>query len=88
METQNCKLTHILDTEMFGNEKRQYFFDIKKTRRQKHYLRITRRDRATNNTYDRAQIVFFEEDLLFFVEAISMLLGRFSNGATNQSLKT
>ena|GEM_PF-1454755 len=79
MEKSKAKFNYVLDTEMFGNEREQYYFDIKKSKNQKHYLRITNR-RQEGNTYSRSQIVLFEEDLPFFVEAITMLLGRHATG--------
>jgi hypothetical protein len=80
MEKQKTKFTNILDTEMFGDEHEQYYFDIKKAKNEKHYLRITNRRYEPDDTYKRTQIIFFEEDLPFFVEAISMLLGRHATG--------
>jgi len=80
MEKKKTKLTNILDSEMFGDDRGQYFFDIKLTKNKKHYLRITNRRQEPNETFKRAQIIFFEDDLPFFVEAISMLLGRHATG--------
>jgi DNA repair protein RadC len=78
-------MTNILDSERFGDDKRRYFIDLKKTRNDKHYLRITRRDEQKENNYKRTQIILFEDDLGFFVEALSMVLGRFSQGQTGVS---
>ncbi|MDB5145748.1 MAG: hypothetical protein JWQ66_4461 [Mucilaginibacter sp.] len=83
MESTKVKLSGIMDTEMFGDDRRQYYFDIKKARNNKHYLRITRRDQAEDESFNRTQIILFEDDLGFFAEAISMLLGRFSQGQTS-----
>lgn len=80
MGKQRTKLSGILDSEMFGNEKRQYYFDIKKARNTKNYLSITRRDLQAEYTYKRTEIILFEDDMSFFVEAVSMLLGRYSSG--------
>lgn len=80
MEKQQTKLSGILDTEMFGNGKRQYYFDIKIAKNKRHYLRITRRDLQAVDTYKRTAIILFEDDMPFFVEAISMLLGRYTSG--------
>jgi len=80
MEKQKSKFTNILDTEMFGDDHEQYFFDIKKAKNHKHYLRITNRRQEADETYKRTQIVLFEEDLAFFVEAVTMLLGRHATG--------
>ncbi len=80
MEKQRTKFTNILDTEMFGDEREQYYFDIKKAANQKHYLRITNRRQEADATYKRTQIILFEDDLAFFVEAVTMLLGRHATG--------
>ena len=80
METTKTKFTNILDTEMFGNDSEQYYFDIKKARNNRHYLRITNRKKETDDTFKRTQIVLFEDDLAFFVEAVTNLLGRHASG--------
>lgn len=80
MESKKTKFTNILDTEMFGNDRVQYYFDIKKAKNQKHYLRITNRRLEADDTYKRTQVILFEDDLAFFVEAITMLLGRHATG--------
>jgi DNA repair protein RadC len=80
MENKKTKLTDILDTEMFGDDRRQYYLDIKQTKNSKHYLRITNRRQEPDETYKRTQIILFEEDLPFFVEAVTMLLGRHATG--------
>jgi hypothetical protein len=80
MAKQQTKFTNILDTEMFGDEREQYYFDIKKAANQKHYLRITNRRQGPGAACKRTQIILFEEDLAFFVEAVTMLLGRHATG--------
>ncbi len=80
MENKKTKFTNILDTEMFGDDREQYYLDIKKAKNQKLYLRITNRRQESDETYKRTQIILFEEDLAFFVEAIMMLLGRHATG--------
>jgi len=80
MEKQKPKFTNILDSEMFGDEREQYYFDIKKATNQQHYLRITNRRQELDASYNRTQIVLFERDLQFFVEAITMLLSRHATG--------
>jgi DNA repair protein RadC len=74
------KFHDILDTERFGRQGRHYFIDIKKTRNQRHYLRITRTDPAGGNYCRRTHLILFEDDLGFFVEALTMVLGRLSQG--------
>jgi hypothetical protein len=80
MKAQQRKLSGIVDTEGFTNKNRQYFFDIKRSKDQQHYLRITRRDQVEAETFKRREIIFFEEDIEFMVEAMTMLLGRYSAG--------
>jgi len=80
MTNQQRQRTGILDSEGFTNRNRQYYFDIKLPRDQQYYLRITRRDQVKDETYERREIIFFEEDISFMVEAITMLLGRYSAG--------
>jgi DNA repair protein RadC len=71
----------ILDSESFGDERRNYFLDIKKAKNNTHYLRITRSDTLEEeHTYKRSSIILFEDDLNFFIEALTMVLGRFSSG--------
>lgn len=83
MKNGNKKLTNILDSEVFGNSVRQYCFDIKKARNNTSFLQITRLDHEGAKTFRRTQVIFFEDDLPFFVEAVSMLLSRFTHGETN-----
>jgi DNA repair protein RadC len=80
MANQKAKFPNILDSEMFGDDRKQYYFDIKKAKNQKHYLCITNRRKEPNETFKRTQIILFEDDLAFFVEAITMLLGRHATG--------
>jgi DNA repair protein RadC len=80
MATQKTKFTNILDTEMFGDERQQYYFDIKKAKNERHFLQITNRKLDADETYKRTHIILFEDDLAFFVEAITMLLRRHATG--------
>jgi hypothetical protein len=50
------------------------------TKDQRHYLQITNRKRHPDKAYRRTHIILFEDDLAFFVEAITMLLGRHATG--------
>ena len=43
------KFTNILDTEMFGDDRKQYYFDIKKTKNERIYLQITNRQQEGND---------------------------------------
>ncbi|MFI5160515.1 MAG: DUF3276 family protein [Sphingobacteriales bacterium] len=80
MAKQQPKFTNILDSEMFGDDKGQYYFDIKKAKNQKHFLQITNRKPDADETYRRTHIILFEDDLAFFVEAVTMLLSRHATG--------
>ena len=80
MAQTRTKFTNILDSEMFGDDKKQYYFDIKKAKNQTHFLQITNRNLEGNETYKRTHIILFEDDLAFFVEAITMLLSRHATG--------
>ena len=71
---------NVLDTEMFGDERKQYYFDIKQAKNQRIFLQITNRKQEADDTFKRTHIILFEDDLAFFVEAITMLLGRHASG--------
>lgn len=66
-----------IDSETFGEGARHYFLDLLQASNNCRYLRITRStyDIGAAN-YKRDQVIIFEEDLFFFVEALSMLLSR------------
>ena len=80
MENQRLKFNGVLDCETFGDRNRQYFLDIKQTANKRPYLAITRRDQTEDNPCTRSQVTLFEDDLQFFVEAVTMLLGRYATG--------
>jgi hypothetical protein len=80
MTKQPTKFANVLDTEMFGDDKKQYIFDIKKAKNERHFLQITNRVGNPNEGYKRTHIILFEDELPFFVEAITMLLGRHASG--------
>ena len=69
-----------LDSEQFGEHGRLYFVDLLEARNNKPYLQITRANVAHNKIYERSSIILFEDDFEFFVEAVSMVLGRYSHG--------
>lgn len=71
------KFSNIIDSETFGEGNRHYFIDIKKTVNNTPYLCITRSDKQDNG-YKRNQLILFENDLHFFIEALTMVLGRLS----------
>jgi hypothetical protein len=80
MAKQRTKFTNVVDTEMFGDDSRQYYFDLKKAKNERHFLQITNRTLDAGETYRRTHIILFEDDLPFFVEAITMLLSRHATG--------
>lgn len=80
MAKQTTKFANVLDTEMFGDDKKQFYFDIKKAKNKTHFLQITNRKVSRDEGYKRTHIILFEDDLPFFVEAITMLLGRHASG--------
>jgi len=85
MQKQPRKLQGVVDTEAFTNKNREYYFDIKRSKDQQYYLRITRRDKTGDLTFIRHDIIFFAEDITFMVEAMTMLLGRYSAGQLGAS---
>jgi hypothetical protein len=69
-----------LDSEMFGEEGRLYFVDLMQGRNSKPYMQITRSDYKAKERYERSTIILFERDFEFFVEAVAMVLRRYSYG--------
>jgi len=65
-----------IDSEAFGEGARHYFLDLFLAQNNTRYLRITHSDYNAAGSYDRKQLIVFEEDIFFFVEALTMLLGR------------
>jgi DNA repair protein RadC len=78
MEKQ-IKMNGTWDSENFGDSGRHYFLDVKKAKNNTHYLRITRSDVLDDHKCNRSSLIFFEEDLKFLVEALSMVLGRWTH---------
>jgi hypothetical protein len=65
---------------MFGDEGRRYFVDLMKAKNNAPYLQITRADYKAHEQYERSTIILFERDFEFFVEAVAMILRRYSHG--------
>lgn len=65
---------------MFGEEGRRYFVDLMKAKNDTPYLQITRADYKAHEQYERSTIILFERDFEFFVEAVAMVLRRYSHG--------
>ena len=69
-----------LDSEKFGENGRLYFVDLLRGKNDKPYLQITRADFKAKEKYERSSVILFEDDFEFFVEAVSMVLTRYSHG--------
>ncbi len=69
-----------LDSEMFGENGRQYFIDLVMARNNTPYLAITRSDKVGDYAYKRSRVNVFEEDIPLLMEALSMVLTRYVHG--------
>ena len=65
--------TETIESETFGSAKRQYFLDFNRASNNSNYIKITRSDRQSDNTYKRSSVVVFEDDFTFLIESFSML---------------
>ena len=74
-----------LDSELFGEGDKYYFIDLNVARNNSRYLAITRSDALAESGYQRSQLIIFEEDFGFFIEALSMLMTRYSHGELRSS---
>lgn len=63
-----------LASESFSHGRKHYFIDIKKAVNDTHFLLITSSEKYDDHKYDRRTVQVWEEDLGFFVEALSMIL--------------
>jgi hypothetical protein len=69
-----------LASESFGHGKKHYFIDVKKATNDTHFLLITSSEKYAEDKFHRRTIQLWEEDLGFFVEALSMILGQLAYG--------
>lgn len=69
-----------LATESFSHGKKHYFIDVKKASNDTHFLLITSSEKFAEDKYHRRTIQLWEEDLGFFVEALSMVLRQLAHG--------
>jgi hypothetical protein len=69
-----------LDSESFGVEGRHFFVDLMKAKNNRPYLQITRADYRDRTFYERSSVILFEEDFGFLIEALSMVLTRYTHG--------
>ncbi|TCO22681.1 uncharacterized protein DUF3276 [Pedobacter psychrotolerans] len=65
--------TGILESENFGNGKRNYFIDFARATNNSNYIKITRSDKQTDNSYKKSSVCIFQEDFHFLIESFSML---------------
>jgi len=69
------------DSEFFGDGDRYYFIDVVKQTETTHFVAITRSDRdPAGKGFRRSQVILWEDDLPIFIEALTMVLDRFSAG--------
>lgn len=69
-----------LASETFSHGKKHYFIDVKKASNDTHFLLITSSEKYDEDKYHRRTIQLWEEDLGFFVEALSMILSQLAYG--------
>lgn len=62
-----------LATETFSNRNMHYFLDFKVAENNNKYIRITRSDQQADQTYVRSQVVIFEQDFHFLIQAFASL---------------
>ncbi|QEC53612.1 uncharacterized protein DUF3276 [Anseongella ginsenosidimutans] len=63
----------ILVSEYFSSGRRHYFLDFKRASNGSVYLKIARSDEKGDGTYERRDLVVFEEDLECLIQAFSYL---------------
>lgn len=66
-----------IESVKVSSGKRTYFIDVKESRENAKYLKISESKRIENGDYERHQIIVFEEDINKVAEAISQLLVHF-----------
>ena len=76
-----------LASETFSHGKKHYFFDIKKASNNTHFLLITSSERYNGDQFQRRTIQLWEEDLGFFVEALTMILRQLAHGGLSATPK-
>ena len=69
-----------LVSESFGHGKKRYFIDVKKAVNDTHFILVTSSEEYADKQYHRQSIQLWEEDLAFFVEALSMVLTQMTCG--------
>ena len=76
----NALKNYSLDWESFGDMTDRYLVNLRIARNDRHYLKITRKMNDRESPYNGSSIILFEDDFEFFVEALSMILTRYTHG--------
>jgi len=63
----------VFATERFSSNRKHYFLDFKLAANNSQYITITRSDEQDDHTFKRSQVIVFEEDFEFLIEAFSSL---------------
>ncbi|MFD0763231.1 UPF0758 domain-containing protein [Mucilaginibacter lutimaris] len=79
METAHKTRYPNVDSESFGHGRMHYFIDVKKAVNDSHFVLITSSEKYDSDKYYRQTVQLWEEDLAFFVEALSMVLSRMTS---------
>lgn len=64
---------NMLAAESFSNRNMHYFIDFRVAENKSKYIRIARSDLQPDQTYQRSQVVIFEEDFHFLIQAFASL---------------
>ncbi|MEO3404914.1 DUF3276 family protein [Mucilaginibacter sp. CAU 1740] len=76
METAHGTQYPNVDSKSFSHGKKHYFIDVKKAVNDSCFLLITSSEQYDTDKFHRQTVQLREEDLAFFVEALSMVLSR------------
>lgn len=60
-------------SESFSSSNKHYFLDFKLAENNTNYIQITRSDQQQDGSYTRNQVIVFEEDFYFLIQAFSSL---------------
>jgi hypothetical protein len=62
-----------LASEAFSRAGKHYFLDFKVAENNSNYIQITRSDWQSGDTYKRSQVIIFQEDFHFLIQAFASL---------------
>ena len=77
METQK---SYTLDWEAFGDDGDRYVVKLNIARNERCYLKIVRKEKDQHSPYHGTGVILFEDDFPFFIEALSMIMTRYTHG--------